>query len=188
MSAPMPAEQLADIGRRNDISLRLAENPAYALDQAEDDRRLLFAEVERLNRVARVQSDMISEITAACMATETERDQFRKQAELLGSHLQGGAQALIDALTEADRLRDLISKVRALHREFKIYDMCGHGTHEGRTDVAVLSDGTVTCADAYMYSICRECCAPGDGQTEECVDQHDHSECWPCPTRKAVGE
>lgn len=73
----------------------------------------LRAEVERLNRLAKVQSDMISEITAACMATEKERDQFRKQAELLGAHLQGGSQTFIDALADASRLRAELDSIRA---------------------------------------------------------------------------
>ncbi|GIH69472.1 hypothetical protein [Sphaerimonospora thailandensis] len=45
---PMTGERLADIRRRDDISLRLATDPRYALTQAEADRRDLLCEVERL--------------------------------------------------------------------------------------------------------------------------------------------
>lgn len=96
-------------------------------------------------------------------------------------------EACVD-LAEAEHLRRQIDAVRKLHSEFKIYDECRHAEHDEDTPVVVLDEVGEVCASGYQYSICRECCAPGDSQTVECVDEHDHSECWPCMTRQAVDE
>jgi hypothetical protein len=38
-----------------------------------------------------------------------------------------------------------------------------------------------------LYPVCRHCCAAdGDGQTEECADEHDVLNCYPCPTVRAI--
>jgi hypothetical protein len=76
----------------------------------------------------------------------------------------------------------------ARHTEFKIYEVCGHAHDDEDAYVVMVPEIGLVCRSGYQYSICRGCCAPGDEQTEECVDAHDHSECWPCPTRKALGE
>jgi len=91
-------------------------------------------------------------------------------------------------LVEVERLRAVVARARDMHWRFDIYDICGCREHEDEAATVTLSDGEVVCRSGYQYSICHECCAPGDSQTEECVDNHDHSECWPCPTRKALDE
>lgn len=112
MSEPMSAERLAAIRRRSAMEDVVHDGRRF-LAAVHLDRRALIAEVERRDRLAQVQGEMISAITAACRAAETERDQYRKQVELLGKHLQGGAQGLIDALVEADRLRAELDSIRA---------------------------------------------------------------------------
>jgi hypothetical protein len=85
-------------------------------------------------------------------------------------------------------LRAMVAEVRGIHTEFKIYEECRHAEHDDDTPTVVVNDLGEVCASGYLYSICRSCCAPGDSQTEDCVDNHDHTECWPCPTRLAVDE
>ncbi|NJP24409.1 hypothetical protein FLW53_09370 [Microbispora sp. SCL1-1] len=99
-----------------------------------------------------------------------------------------GAATVFELLAEVERLRTVVARARDMHWRFDIYDICGCREHEDEAATVTLSDGEVVCRSGYQYSICHECCAPGDSQTEECVDNHDHSECWPCPTRKALDE
>jgi hypothetical protein len=98
------------------------------------------------------------------------------------------AQKLLDQQGEINELRAKVAKVRDIHTEFKIYEECRHAAHDDDTPTVVVNDLGEVCASGYLYSICRSCCAPGDSQTEDCVDNHDHAECWPCPTRLAVDE
>ena len=89
-----------------------------------------------------------------------------------------------------------IDKALELHREFKIYDECGH-KHEFNSDgslpegVLNVSEIGLVCADGYLHSICRECCTGGsqEYQTEACASDHLHegaAACWPCPTAAAL--
>jgi hypothetical protein len=77
------------------------------------------------------------------------------------------AQKLLEQQGEINDLRAQLVKVRDLHREFKIYRDCGAG---------------------YEYSVCHACCASDGFLTEECANGHDHTKCWPCPTRRAMDE
>jgi hypothetical protein len=97
------------------------------------------------------------------------------------------ANKLLDQQDEINRLRGQIAAVRKLHHEFKIYDECGH-KHDDQDGSILVEEIGYVCAAGHAYSICHECCAPGDSQTEECADNHIPGECWPCPTRKAVDE
>lgn len=47
-NTPIPAKSLAAIQERNERALKCAEDPAWSLDQAEFDRAMLCAEVDRL--------------------------------------------------------------------------------------------------------------------------------------------
>jgi hypothetical protein len=96
------------------------------------------------------------------------------------------AQKLLDQQGEINDLRAKVAKVRDIHAEFKIYEECRHAEHDDGADVVVVNELGEVCRSGYQYSICRECCAPGDSQTEDCVDNHDHTECWPCSTWQAV--
>lgn len=90
-------------------------------------------------------------------------------------------------------LEQQLAAVRELHREWRIYDECGHDhTYDKDGNVP---DGVVrveevglTCADGYLYSICWTCCTDGvDGyQREECLS-HDHGKGKPvCRTAELI--
>jgi hypothetical protein len=98
------------------------------------------------------------------------------------------ANKLLDQQDEINRMRGQIAEVRKLHREFEIFDECGHDEHDDEGDVIEVDVVGAVCRDGYQYSICRACCAPNDSQTVVCADDHDHAECWPCPTFRAVAD
>jgi hypothetical protein len=77
-------------------------------------------------------------------------------------------------------------RVRELHAEFKIYDECGHLHGEDDPGVIEIENVGLTCKDGYQYSICRTCCRDGDYQSLACVEHHDHTDCHPCPTIRAL--
>ncbi|MBG0828505.1 hypothetical protein HS041_12075 [Planomonospora sp. ID67723] len=119
---------------------------------------------------------------------QAEINQLRAEVERL-TEITRRDTAGFEALgRENAALRAKLAKVSDIHSEFKIYDDCGHHTHDDDADTVIVDDLGEVCRSAYMYSICRECCAPGDSQTVDCVDSHDHSECWPCVTRATVDE
>ena len=69
------------------------------------------------------------------------------------------------------------------HREFKIYDDCGHTGH-GENDPGVVDAGDIlgfVCEDAYLYSICYDC-HTDDG---DCYDASPMGQAWPCDAAKA---
>lgn len=86
-----------------------------------------------------------------------------------------------------------VACVRRLHREFKIYGECGHRHHlddweSGVAGVRLVAEVGLVCEDGYLYSVCRECCAPGEvGQNRECAENHDHkADGWECNTLAAL--
>jgi Arc/MetJ-type ribon-helix-helix transcriptional regulator len=100
------------------------------------------------------------------------------------------------ASAELADLKARIDRALSLHREFKIYDECDHDhryNEDGTLPEGVLDIDEIglTCQDAYLYSICSNCCTGGseEWQTEACANDHKHdgaSPCWPCPTRAAL--
>lgn len=89
---------------------------------------------------------------------------------------------------DVPRLLAALDAVLTLHREFRIYDECGHAHTEADLDAgaAIQTADMVTCQDGYAYSICADCCRDGWGQAEECASEHDHGQCWPCLTHAAI--
>lgn len=90
-----------------------------------------------------------------------------------------------DEPDELERLRGQLREVLALHTEYAIYELCGHDEHDAGTPVVTITDGE-TCRTTPAYSVCRHCCAPGDEVSVDHQGWHDSSDCWPCPTRRAV--
>jgi hypothetical protein len=86
----------------------------------------------------------------------------------------------------AEKAEEATARVLALHTEFKIYEDCGHATHEDDAETVELAEGGHTCKTTPLYSVCRHCCAPGEGLTYDHEESHDPVDCWPCPTRRAV--
>lgn len=96
-------------------------------------------------------------------------------------------------MAERDRLREQVQAVRALHRPFRIYDECGHEHTDEDVDqgrAVSIDEVGYTCADGYLYTICRWCCTDGsEYQTETCATNHaaERENCCPCPTARALG-
>ena len=77
-----------------------------------------------------------------------------------------------------------ISRVRALHKPFGIYDECGHDHKQGDPGVVWTGDD-YSCT--HLYDICTECCAPTYERTGECAEAHDHGPGKPiCATIAAL--
>lgn len=94
---------------------------------------------------------------------------------------------------EVERLRDqrsAVERIRDLHTPFGIYDECDHGHSEEdleRGDCMEIMEVGLTCDEGLMYRICISCCTDDGGQTEGCVDGHDHGKDEPiCPTIAAL--
>ena len=71
------------------------------------------------------------------------------------------------------------------HREFKIYDDCGHIGH-GEDDPGVVDAGDIlgfVCEDAYLYSICYDC-HTDDGDRYEASPM---GQAWPCDASRYRG-
>lgn len=67
------------------------------------------------------------------------------------------------------------------HREYRIYDDCGHDHREGDPGTCEVDDVGVCCEEGYMYSVCWAC-HTHDGE------MHEHSpeeQAWPCDAAKA---
>lgn len=89
---------------------------------------------------------------------------------------------------EHNILATRIEAVLELHSALNIYDECGHD-HEWPDEPGVVEVEEIglTCADGLLYQVCRECCVHVEQyQSEECVDHHDQSHCWPCRTVRAA--
>jgi hypothetical protein len=96
-----------------------------------------------------------------------------------------------DALAaENARLRAQVQAVEALHQPMRIYDECEHDHPEdwpGWIDTGEF----LTCAAAYLHSVCRTCCVENTKYPEQaswCADGHDHrsEDAHACPTRAAL--
>lgn len=83
---PIPAKSLAEIQERNDRALKAAENPACSLDQAEFDRAMLCAEVERL-QVA------LADLLGQNAMTESNFDDYAEDAIREQKRLTGQVEA-----------------------------------------------------------------------------------------------
>jgi hypothetical protein len=118
------------------------------------------------------------------ITSQSTRDRLRTKARAV---LEAAVPLLASPDTDTAALRARLDAVQHLHREFRIYDECGHRhTEEGNGVISVENVG-LTCPDGYRYSICRECCTCGsDYQTEECATNHQHACCWPCDTHRAA--
>jgi hypothetical protein len=83
---------------------------------------------------------------------------------------------------ELREARAVIEKVRELHRPYGIYGECGHDHEPEDEGVVLVEDIGYTCDKEY--DVCSACCASEySGQSEFCVDAHDHGPGKPiCPT------
>jgi hypothetical protein len=164
-------------------------------------------EVERLQRDAaawRTSYDRLSgratRLWQAWQSARRGRAQMRAErdaarAELTGAYL-GATEVremyadLRKRATEIERQRDRLAaqvkRIRDLHAEFKIYDECGHRHSEDDPGVIEIENVGLTCKDGYQYSVCRTCCRDGDYQSLACVEHHDHTDCHPCHTIRAL--
>lgn len=83
-----------------------------------------------------------------------------------------------------------IARVRALHTEHPIYELCDHDEHAPGTHVVELDDlegqPTETCKTDPAYSVCGHCCMVGDELGADHVEWHDAADCWTCPTLRAL--
>lgn len=91
---------------------------------------------------------------------------------------------------ERDERQARLDKALALHREFKIYEPCGHDHDDGEAGTDFFAEVGNVCEDGYRYSICGFCCTDGSEQHEVCADHHMPEEkpnlCWPCQTRRVL--
>ena len=107
-------------------------------------------------------------------------------------HIAGELHTVIQMLgAEIEQLRAGADSVRKLHREFTVYDECGHDHEKDEPGVVDALNVGLVCQEGYRRSICVECCtADSDGlcQGEHCYTNHIEVGriCWPCPTRCAV--
>lgn len=99
---------------------------------------------------------------------------------------------LARVVTERDEAKARIDAALHLHRDFKIYDECGHN----HTDVDVVSgvafempEVGYVCEQGVQYVVCRACCTEDGYQTEQCVSTHTHGAGDPsCATRIRIDE
>ena len=70
----------------------------------------------------------------------------------------------------------------AEHREWRIYDECGHDHREGESDTRDVRDVGICCEDGYLYSLCEKC-HTFDG---ECCEHSPEEQAWPCDAAKAL--
>lgn len=65
------------------------------------------------------------------------------------------------------------------HREWKVYDECGHDhDHDGpdNPDVVDVEGVGYVCSDGLLYSVCEQC-HTHDGECHECTPEE---QAWPC--------
>ena len=114
----------------------------------------------------------------------------REGLDDLGYEEEAHRGAVMTSGLAARRLLAAVEAVLAHHSEFRIYDECDHEHSQEEVDAGTAVDcpgaDFVTCRDGYAYSVCRACCTGGWSQMEECASDHDHGDCWPCPTCWAI--
>jgi hypothetical protein len=71
------------------------------------------------------------------------------------------------------------------HKEWRIYEPCGHTHNTGDPGTREVDDVGLVCESGYLYSICWGCCTGKTGfQSEVCAA--DHEGCWPCHTVETI--
>jgi hypothetical protein len=97
----------------------------------------------------------------------------------------------VEAYAE-ERLAELKTRLRALHKPFGIYDECGHdhtGAEHSRGECIQVDEVGLTCEAGLLYEICLECCyREYIGQSEECAAEHDHDKDRPICKTAAILE
>ena len=91
-----------------------------------------------------------------------------------------------------------LEAVLAIHKQFGIYDACGHEhtdeeADDPNSDVLFIDEIGNTCKSALLYYVCKECCCDGSDEgnlTEECTDHHLHEkeDVFLCNTRSAISQ
>jgi len=94
--------------------------------------------------------------------------------------------------TALRRYAGILVRIGEIHQPKHLYDECGHShsDQDVADGTAVDCGGFTSCADAYLYTVCRECCTDAVGdQAEECAAMHMHGrDEAPCKTLAAMEE
>jgi hypothetical protein len=81
----------------------------------------------------------------------------------------------------------MVQGLRALHREYGVYDQCDHEHAESDPEALYIDGVGWTCADGLLATICAHCCVNGEGQREDCATEHKHLPGYAlCPTMAIV--